>query len=474
MSRPNPLVRVGFLTLAATLAAACVAVASAQDSPPSAGDAKTVTVKQGDLVLKLDREGRIDSASHIKVRLIPQAFGGAFEVDEVLKRGGPVRKGEVILKLDGKAIQKELESARMGLDHAQRNMQIALQEAQVLKEGNAQRLEQVAKGREQTQKELEIWEKFDGPDMLKGQALSMQSGENRLADQKQELSQLESMYNGTHLAKETKDIVLDRTRRDVSISEQWLKLSHNDNTVAETYRYPQRDTQVRDAVRWALADEAHAKVGVAASEERKKMELEAAQKGLQDAKERVEKLEADAALLTVSAPADGVMTPITLEPRDIIGARQTICEVLDPNKLQVVFNAAATDLRLLNQGSDLRVSLPEFPEVKLGGHVQEIAPIGAQGDGGTNFPVTVALSGESPLLRIGLRCKLATARTLANVVNVPSEAVKWEDGQPFCMVKAGDKSQRRAVTLGASADKAVVVASGLAPGDVLVLEEATK
>jgi multidrug efflux pump subunit AcrA (membrane-fusion protein) len=457
---------------------------SSETTPATATAGKALhTMKPGDLVLKLEREGRIDSAEHVKVRLIPAAYGGGFEVAQIVQRSGRVAKGDVILRLDGKALQKDLEAAKLALDHATRHMAIAQQEAAVLKESNQQRLEQVAKARVQAEKELEIWEKFDGPDMVKSQELSNRQREYGLADQKEELAQLESMYQGTHLAKETKEIVLERNRRSVAMSESWLELARNDDVVAKQYRYPQRDMAVRDAARWAAADEAHTKVNLAASEERKKMELENAAKALREAQERVTKLESDLELLTVTAPVDGVMTNIELEPRDIVNARQTICEILNPNALLVKFNATAADLRVLNGGvtgktaetaepPHFKVSLPEYPDVQLEGAVRDVATLGVHTDNATHFPVVVALRGESLLLRIGLRCKLYASHTMSNVLTMPLSAITWENGEAHCTVKTNGAVEQRIVTLGPADDKMVAVVSGLSAGDKVVCDEA--
>src|SRR4026209_1523008 len=109
------------------------------------------------------------------------------------------------------------------------------------------------------------------------------------------------MYSGTHLAQETKDIVLDRARRGVTMGEEWMKLAKNDDLIAHEYRHPMQDEQVHDALRWAKEDEAHAKVGVSNGEDRKAMDLESAERSLKDVQKRVNDLQADRALLEVVA-----------------------------------------------------------------------------------------------------------------------------------------------------------------------------
>lgn len=486
------LISLAVSSLAAVAAALALsptlAVSATQDSAPATAAStpeskpKTHTVAPVDLVLDFDRDGRIDSAKHIKVRLLPEAFSGGFEVVEVLKVGGRVKKGDVLLRLDSEDIDKAIEDATVETDHAIRRLKIAQAEQVMMKEDNATRLEQVAKARIKAEKELEIWEKYEGPDMIRGAELAMQSREFSMADQKQELGQLEEMYSGTHLAQETKDIVLDRARRGVTMGEEYMKLAKNDDIIARQYRQPQRDEQVRDALKWAKEDETHAQIGVTTAEDRRAMDIESAERSVADARERQAKLKADRSLLEVSAPADGIITNIDLNPKDNVGARQTICEVLDPNDLVVKFSAQPEDLRILApaQGEAVRtvlLRLPDFPEIKLTGVITEMGEMISTGGGGggepNTIPVTVKVEcASSPLVRLGLKCKVRADRTINGVLAVPNEAISWQGENAKCKVQSADgKIEERTIVVGPSNDKLTMVVDGLKAGDVVVIDD---
>lgn len=459
-----------------------------QDSKPAASapdPVKVHRVEPGELVLKVEREGRIESADRARVRIIPESFGGPFEVIEVVQRSGPIHKGDVIVRLDQKPYDKELNSVRVDLDHARKNLDLSREEQRLQRESNITRLEQTAKARARAAQELMIWEKFDSPDMLKQADLGMMQREFSLADERQELQQLEEMYKGTQLATQTKEIVLDRARRSVKMNEQWLELGKHDDFILRQHRHPDKDKDVRDQARWSVLEDDHAKLSVAAGEQRKVMELEKAEKGLKDTQERYGKLQADGKLFEISAPRDGVMTRIDLEPKDTIGARSVICEVMNPADLVVKFAVAAEDLRVLQStggkvtDQQITLFLPEYPEVKITGTIKDLSEIGEKTDGGTNFPMTVVVQGDSDLVRLGLRCKLYASRTLSNVLSIPKTAMKWEDGQATCKVKAsggggGLGVEDRTITVGPSNEKMIVVLSGLKAGDEVVVEEEKK
>jgi len=448
----------------------------------AAAKPRTHTVAVGDLTLDLDRDGRIDSAKRIKVRLLPEAYSGGFEVAEVLKSGGRVKKGDVLIRFDPEAMDKAVEDANVELDHAQRRIKIAQSEQLVMSEENATRLEQAQKARVKAEKEVTIWEKYDGPDAVKQAELSLQQRQFGLDDQKQELAQLEEMYSGTHLAQETKDIVLDRARRGVKMSEEYLKLAQNDETIAKQFRQPMQDEQVHDALRWAKEGEEHTKVGVANAQERKSMEMELAQRNLKEVEKKVKNLGLDRALLEVKAPADGVMTTIELAPRDNVGARQTICEVLDPSDLVVKFSAQPEDLRVLAPASgeaarQVAIRLPDFPEVRLTGTITDMAEMVSTGGGEANtIPVTVKIEGAgSPLVRLGLKCRVHAERTLKGVLTIPKSAVKIDGADAKVKVLGGDGQViERTITIGPSSDDMTVVIDGLKAGDQVVIEDAKK
>jgi HlyD family secretion protein len=383
------------------------------------------------------------------------------------------------VRFDTEPLEKALDEARVNVDHAQRRLKIAQAEQKVLQEDNITRLEQSQKARERAQKELEIWDKYDGPDMLRQAELGLQQREFSLADQKQELAQLEEMYSGTHLAQETKDIVLDRARRGVMMSEEYFKLAKHDDVISRQYRHPMQDMQVRDGVKWSLEDEAHAKINVVTTEDRKSMELEGAERALKDAQERLADLEADRALLEVKAPADGVMTAIDLDPRDTVNARQTICEVLDPAKLVVKFAAHPEDLRVLApvEGEAVRqvaLRLPDFPEVMLSGSIIEMAEMVSAGGSGADantIPVTVKIDGAgNPLVRLGLKCKVRAERPLPDVLAIPKTAVKWDAGQAKVKLANGGAAQEHAIVVGPANDNMIMIVEGLKAGDVVVAD----
>jgi len=254
----------------------------------------------------------------------------------------------------------------------------------------------------------------------------------------------------------------------------WQEIEVGDNRITTQIHHPQRDRDARDEVRYATQQHEHATVHAAIGLARKRMEVEGAERALRDAEERLAKLEADRGTFVLLAPADGLMTSITLEPGDSVGARQVVCEVLDPSKLVVRLNLTAEDLRVLEGGAAINLAAPEAPDAGLGGQISELAFIGAASGEATHFPAVIALARGADRLRVGMRCSARAEKVLANVLSIPSTGVKREHGRAWVTLRGAGGDEQREIVTGATSGDMVQVVSGISAGESVVIKEAPK
>ena len=86
------------------------------------------------------------------------------------------------------------------------------------------------------------------------------------------------------------------------------------------------------------------------------------------------------------------------------------------------------------------------------------------------YVVQVKIDGESGVLRPGLTAEVEIiVADLDDVIAVPVAAVFEQGGKYFCALRSGEGAVRREVTIGQGNDKLVQIASGLEPGDVVIL-----
>ncbi len=450
-----------------------VAGLRADDTEPPPQDAPAMyVVTRGELVLAFEREGRIDSAMRRKVRVDCDAYRGALTVVEVVRRAGPVVTGDVLLRLDTAQLEDHLRAAEESLHDAQRSLDIACGEERIMLDDHAMRLESAQRAKDQADHELAIWEQFNSERMLRAARLSVEGRENSLADQKEELAQLEFMYEGTRLDSDTKEIVLERARRRVRISEEWLEIVRNDTTITREYRHGEQDRRLREDARHRVTELANATVKNRFAHARKELGILSAQRRVRDAEQQVTKLRADLERMVVTAPVDGIITAIDLQPDDTVGNQQVLTEVLDPNDLVVNVSATAEDLRVIGQGSSIVLSVPAFQEIELTGTVRELSTVGVPSGDATHFAAVVGIDGSHHLLRIGLRCIASAEAVITDALLIPVEAVTETDAGTICRILVDGEAVERAIRLGAVGDEMMQVASGLAEGERVLLGEA--
>jgi len=209
----------------------------------------------------------------------------------------------------------------------------------------------------------------------------------------------------------------------------------------------------------------------------------AAQKELEDARRELAEARAaltqaqsasqNAAVLAsrtiVRATFAGVVAKRTHNPGDMVeaGASDVILRVIDPSRLQVVASVAIPDLARVQIGKPAHIFVPGSDEPESGKVLTRPAavdPAGVSADVRIAFDGVTKLAAGTPV-----RTDIV-AEQRSDVIAVPVEAVLTEDEESFVMVAAGDKAQKRKVTLGLKTPKQVEIASGLKAGEQVIVK----
>lgn len=468
------------LALALTLLAPALAFgrpegADTLESPPEAPPLHLVA--PADLTTGFERDGRVEAAAARRVLLDLEEFRGRLPVVEVhpaLRAGGRVEQGAVLLRIDPAPLERELRSAREALAEAALALKHAEAEGAVEAAAAADALQQAEAEARDAARALERFQSLDGPMMLVGAALGLASHQHYVDDQREELEQLEGIYKGTELAPETKEIVLERARRNLRHAEAGLEQQKAARTVTTDWEHPDRLRDLQERARWSASALAQTRERTRVGAERRVAALARARQAARDAEETVVRLEADLGRLTVAAPCAGALEAADLRPGDLLGAGQQVTEVHEGAGLLVRFEAREEDLRLVGPERRVKLALVAFPEVtRLEGVVAALHEVPTAGTGDEpTYTTLVRIEGTHPLLRVGLRARVtATGERVQRALAVPRKAVSVEDGRTFCRVWANDRETPVEVILGPGNREQVQVLRGLVAGDAVVLPE---
>jgi RND family efflux transporter MFP subunit len=169
----------------------------------------------------------------------------------------------------------------------------------------------------------------------------------------------------------------------------------------------------------------------------------------------------------IEAPFDGVVVDRYVELGELVNPGQRVVRVVDPSVLKLEAYATEAEVAQLELGAPalLAVTGVEAPVwAQLSWVSVEANPTSGK------FGLEIRVSNPEMLSRAGV---LATARVLKQrhdgVLAIPRDAVTHSPGGPQVFVVEGNRARARAVELGPDQGVMVIVTTGLARGEELIV-----
>ncbi len=185
--------------------------------------------------------------------------------------------------------------------------------------------------------------------------------------------------------------------------------------------------------------------------------------------------EGDSDLISLKAPRAGVVIDVASSPGELsrsLDNASPVCTIADLATVWAVGDVYEKDLAAFKLHEAASVTASAWPDAEWHGEVTSLAD--------TIDPATRTLKLRVVLPNADRRLKpemFVTIRVLqpsAPKIVVPSTAVIHEDGHTWVLVReSGERFRRRDVTLGRSLTSGVEIASGVNPGETLIVEGAS-
>jgi len=172
----------------------------------------------------------------------------------------------------------------------------------------------------------------------------------------------------------------------------------------------------------------------------------------------------------VRAPFAGMVLTTSVEEGEVTAPGGALLSLADVSRLHLDTDVDEADLGRVTVGLTAEVSLDAFPNDRITGRVQEIAPsVTADGRGNRSIAIRVELPIDARL-RVGMSADAdVIAATRSDVIFVPPIAVVGRGTDRAVYVVAEGKAQRRVVRVGVATWESVEVLDGLRPGEVVIL-----
>lgn len=174
--------------------------------------------------------------------------------------------------------------------------------------------------------------------------------------------------------------------------------------------------------------------------------------------------------LEVRSPSDGVVVGLTpMSPGQAVQMGQWFGQVFNPAHMQMNVQVSDVDVTKVKQGADVAVTVDAIPGKTYKGTVRQVAMMGKDQSGTTQFQVFIDVTG-GPDLRPGMQGNAhIDAGSTKNALLVPIEAVFEDNNQPAVEVLHKDGTTSTVpVKIGLIGDRFVEVTSGLKEGEKVI------
>jgi RND family efflux transporter MFP subunit len=169
----------------------------------------------------------------------------------------------------------------------------------------------------------------------------------------------------------------------------------------------------------------------------------------------------------LKADYDGVITAVGADAGQVVSAGQMVVRLARPGEREAVFNVAEGTFKSPRKDPTVEVDLVSNPEIKTAGKVRYVSP---QADPETRtYTVRVSLPDAPPQMRLGANVIGSVTLEQDRGATIPGSALFQKDGKPAVwLVQKDNTVQLKPITVQRYQGDSVVVADGIAEGDVVV------
>ncbi|RPJ35709.1 MAG: hypothetical protein EHM17_01600 [Verrucomicrobiaceae bacterium] len=407
-----------------------------------------------------------------------------YEIMRIAPHGSRVSKGDVLVAFDPEKIDQKLHDTRKANDKSAHEIAQAALDLKLLEQTTPQRLEALRRAASEASEENSYFTNIRRKADAEAADQKLKRAEMFLENQREELRQLQKMYEADDLTEETEEIILVRQKDLVQAAEFDFRMQQLAQKRSHEVLLPREALKLADAERdaaIALAKyEQEAPIAIA----RKKLELEALEIAAAREKESLAKLEADRKQFDFTAPADGLFYHGVIEngrwtTGDAVKSLVTYGKPAARRPFATLIPATAP--------MNLAASLKGDAAGQLGPDAAGVAWLAGRED--AEFPVklmdinpapgpdgqfSATFSAQWPE---GLNAAPASSANISviayqtpDAIVLPSKALQSDTAGWTVAVKLADgKTERRPVKRGRVFNDECEILSGLEPGQVVVV-----
>lgn len=447
---------------------------------------KTTKVERGPCVVYVTLRGTVEAKEMEEIILRPEVWTN-FMALRAVPHGKPVKKGESLIQMDMTKINEAIADQKEAIRAAEVSLQLAEEELNVLTKTTELDLENAKKTLDYSAEDLDQFLKVNRPATEENAAFRVKNAKHFVEYTEEELRQLEKMYKAKDLTEETEEIILKRQRNELENAQYFLKNTERFTKQMLEIFLPREERQLRENVRRLTIAHDKAKMTLPLALEQKKLSVARQRRELEKSRERLAKLESDARMMAVPAPADGLvyygrcvrgqwLQMAEIERMLALGQvpiHNVLFTIVKPQSVHVRATAEEKDFEALAVDQSASITPVALPKMKLNGKVASLGrillPVGG-------FDVTLRIGNDQPpeglLPGYSVTAKVKTY-SKDDALLLPASVIFTEDfdDEAKFVWLAGKEPKKQPVKLGQKMGDKVEIVEGLTEGDEVLTEK---
>lgn len=266
----------------------------------------TLELKEEPFRLTVKINGTFESVKAETVQLKGEDFS-TFELQEVVAHGSKVRKGDILIKFNSKKYEEALAEKKRAL----RLSEISLQEEEIslkyLEKRQPLRKEMMEWGKKQMDDDFVYFINVRKEWYRKMAQMWVKMYTFQVESAKEELRQLEKMYEDDDLIEDTEEFVLKRSKFYIEMYEMYLEMEKIDEDYMINRMIPRMETSMRFSAKMSDLEYRRSKETFDFALEQAKLRYAKTKETHAKLVEQFEKFAKDRDMLTLRAPADGIV-----------------------------------------------------------------------------------------------------------------------------------------------------------------------
>jgi multidrug resistance efflux pump len=417
----------------------------------------------------------------IALSIKPEEWTQPLSVKKALEHGTPVKKGDVMLEMDLEKIDLAIRDLRLERKLTELAIRQAREELPIMEKSLPLDLAIAERGKKEADEDLKQFLDVDRALMVSDAEQSVKMSTFYLENAREELKQLQKMYRDKDLTEETEEIILKRQRFMVQMYEYFLKESKIRRDETLKIQLPRREQTLRDNAEKQSLSLEKAKNTLRPALNQKRLGLEKLIYEHDKSGERLSTLERDRELLTVRAPADGIVyhgrcvrgewataaaVEGRLQPGGILQPAEVFMTVVSERPVFIRADVEEKYLHWLHESIKAKVVPAGYPDLKLSARLLKVSPVPHSAG---HFDARIALEAnkDAQVLVPGMSCSVkAAVYHKKGALTVPVAAVftdeNDEDAHYVYLANGKDgKPEKRTVKIGKSTSKKMEILKGL-------------